>query len=116
MTHSCPPRRSSDLNDAQSIRGGGSHAALRGTELYNFGAFFSRTYRENDYLWGRLHGAERMVDLICSTLDSEMNPKHCMRFKRDAFLAILDEEADSTRIKPGLIEEDRKSTRLNSSH
>src|SRR3546814_18970487 len=46
-----------------------------------------------------------MVDLICSTLDSEMNPKHCMRFKRDAFLAILDEEADSTRIKPGLIEE-----------
>src|SRR3546814_7797837 len=80
MTHSCPPRRSSDLNDAQSIRGGGSHAALRGTELYNFGAFFSRAYRENDYLWGRLHGAERMVDLICSTLDrseehtSELQP------------------------------------------
>ena len=90
-------------NDAQSIRGGGSRATLRGTELFNFGAFFSRAYRENDYLWGRLHGAERMVDLICSTLDSEMNPMHCIRFKRDAFLAILDEELDAARIKPELL-------------
>jgi len=25
---------------------------LRGVEFYNFGAFFSRAYRENNYLWG----------------------------------------------------------------
>jgi patatin-related protein len=55
-------------DDARSIRAGGTHATLRGVEFYNFGAFFSRAYRENDYLWGRLHGAERMIDLVASTL------------------------------------------------
>ena len=33
----------------------------------SFGAFFSRAYRENDYLWGRLHGAERLIDIIDPT-------------------------------------------------
>lgn len=79
-------------DDARSIREGGTRATLRGTEFYNFGAFFSRAYRENDYLWGRLHGAERMIDLVCSTLDSDMPRADCTAFKRDAFLAILDEE------------------------
>src|SRR5207302_5911822 len=51
-------------DDAPSIRTGGAHDTLRGIEFYNFGAFFSRAYRENDYLWGRLHGAERMIDLV----------------------------------------------------
>lgn len=92
-------------NDAQSIRSGGSHATLRGTELFNFGAFFSRAYRENDYLWGRLHGAERVIDLVCSTLEHDIEPTHCMRFKREAFLAILDEESDGGRIGHELIEQ-----------
>ena len=43
-------------DDAQSIRAGGAAATLKGIELNSFGAFFSRKYRENDYLWGRLHG------------------------------------------------------------
>ncbi len=46
-------------DDAVSIRKGGAAATLRGIEFNSFGAFFSRAYRENDYLWGRLHGAER---------------------------------------------------------
>ncbi len=79
-------------DDARSIREGGTKATLRGTELYNFGAFFSRAYRENDYLWGRLHGAERMIDLICSTVEADLDHTACRHFKRDAFLAILDEE------------------------
>ncbi|MFM8542099.1 MAG: DUF3376 domain-containing protein, partial [Chakrabartia sp.] len=54
-------------DDAQSIRRGGASATLKGIELNSFGAFFSRKYRENDYLWGRLHGAERLIDIICST-------------------------------------------------
>lgn len=91
-------------DDARSIREGGTHATLRGIEFYNFGAFFSRTYRENDYLWGRLHGAERMVDLICSTLDHPLPDADCMAFKRAAFLAILDEEMQAGRLKPQLIE------------
>ena len=92
--------------DAGSIREGGSTSTLRGTEFFNFGAFFSRAYRENDYLWGRLHGAERMIDLVISTLDEPFPPEAERAAKRDVFLAILDEEearltADRTLV-PGL--------------
>jgi len=91
-------------DDARSIREGGTRATLRGIEFYNFGAFFSRAYRENDYLWGRLHGAERMIHLICSTLDDRLDDPTFFGFKREAFLAILDEEQAAGRIKPSLIE------------
>ncbi|MEN7537181.1 patatin-like protein [Aurantiacibacter flavus] len=80
--------------DARSIRPGGTSATLRGTEFFNFGGFFSRAYRENDYLWGRLHGAERMVDLVCSTLPDHLPEGEIVQFKRELFLAICDEEAD----------------------
>ena len=90
-------------DDARTIRDGGASATLRGTEFYNFGAFFSRAYRENDYLWGRLHGAERMIDLICSTVEVGMEESICTSFKRAAFLAILDEEEAMDRCKPKLL-------------
>ncbi len=84
---------------------------LRGSEFYNFGAFFSRSYRENDYLWGRLHGAERMIDLIASTLEPHrtMAGADLQASKRAAFLAILDEEADRLVADPGLIPRLRKA-------
>ena len=91
-------------DDARSIREGGARATLRGIEFYNFGAFFSRAYRENDYLWGRLHGAERMIDLVCSTLDSTLLQADCANFKRAAFEAIIDEELDAGRCQRGLLE------------
>jgi patatin-related protein len=81
-------------NDATAIRSGGAQTTLRGVEFYNFGAFFSRAYRENDYLWGRLHGAERMIDLVVSALpdNAALSAEALRAFKRDAFLAVLDEE------------------------
>ncbi|MEN2747215.1 patatin-like protein [Sphingomonas sp. T9W2] len=81
-------------DDAPSIRAGGAEATLKGIRFNNFGAFFSRSYRENDYLWGRLHGAERMIDIALSTLPPEVRlpPGWITRHKRAAFLAILDEE------------------------
>lgn len=90
--------------DCHAIRRGVGET-LKGTEFFNFGAFFSRTYRENDYLWGRLHGAERMMDLIASTLSAEhaMSAQELLGFKRRAFLAILDEEKDRLRADPGLV-------------
>ncbi|MBX7496089.1 patatin-like protein [Qipengyuania sp. 6B39] len=88
-------------DDAKSIREGGTQATLRGIEFYNFGAFFSRAYRENDYLWGRLHGAERMIDLVCSTFPE---PFECRELKRDAFHAILDEEQAAGRCAAELID------------
>jgi patatin-related protein len=91
-------------DDARSIREGGTRATLRGIEFYNFGAFFSRAYRENDYLWGRLHGAERMIDLVCSTTEQAPDEGACQRFKRAAFHAILDEEEERLKANSGLIE------------
>ena len=90
-------------DDARSIRAGGTRATLRGTEFYNFGAFFSRAYRENDYLWGRLHGAERMIDLVASTVEGFAEGEMAA-FKRRAFLAILDEEKTRCTADPGLVE------------
>lgn len=91
-------------DDATSIRKGGTLACLRGVEFFNFGAFFSRAYRENDYLWGRLHGAERMIDLINSTLEVPLSKPVLHAFKRDAFLAILEEEDGRLIAEPGLVE------------
>lgn len=92
-------------DDALSIRTGGAQATLRGVEFYNFGAFFSRAYRENDYLWGRLHGAERMIDLVASALPdgTSLAPEELAAFKREAFLAILGEEEERLQVDPGLV-------------
>ncbi len=93
-------------DDARSIRPGGTQATLRGVEFYNFGAFFSRAYRENDYLWGRLHGAERMIDLVASTLpdNATLSAEDMQGFKREAFLAILDEEQTRLRADSRLVD------------
>ena len=90
-------------DDARSLREGGTMATLRGIEFYNFGAFFSRAYRENDYLWGRLHGAERMIDLVFSTLDTVPNQDLVREYKRRAFLAVLDEEDAAKRCSKRLL-------------
>jgi len=80
--------------DATAIRSGGAAATLRGIEFNTFGAFFSRAYRENDYLWGRLHGADRLIDILLSTMPSGPMTEagRTAQWKRAAFLAILDEE------------------------
>jgi patatin-related protein len=91
--------------DAPSIRAGGAAACLRGVEFFNFGAFFSRAYRENDYLWGRLHGAERMIDLLASALPEGhvMADAELAEAKRAAFLAILEEEEPRLIADRGLV-------------
>jgi patatin-related protein len=80
--------------DCDAIRPGGAEATLKGIQFNSFGAFFSRAYRENDYLWGRLHGAERMIDITLSSLPEGNRPGEALvaALKRDAFRAILAEE------------------------
>ncbi|MBT7665142.1 MAG: patatin-like protein, partial [Rhodospirillaceae bacterium] len=51
-------------DDANSLRHGSADTILKGVGLGHFAAFFSRRHRENDYLWGRLHGAERLIDIV----------------------------------------------------
>lgn len=80
--------------DCSAIRSGGADATLKGIEFNNFGAFFSRAYRENDYLWGRLHGVERLLDIVNSAAPAatRLSPDRIAAYRRAAFLAILDEE------------------------
>ncbi len=90
-------------DDAVSIRKGGTEATLKGIQFNNFGAFFSRTYRENDYLWGRLHGAERFIEILLSALpDGKQLPAdRKTAVMKSAFHAILDqEETRLTKVKP----------------
>ena len=94
-------------DDAQSIRPGGASATLKGIELNSFGAFFSRKYRENDYLWGRLHGAERLIDIICSTAPEHAPKEEIATFKRRIFEAILTEEESRLTCIPSLFSEIR---------
>ena len=64
---------------------------LKGALFNAFGAFFSRAYREHDYLWGRLHGAERLIDLVVSSLPPKSRPDAATlsEIRRAAFRAIV---------------------------
>jgi patatin-related protein len=81
-------------NDAVAIREGGARATLKGIQFNSFGAFFSRAYRENDYLWGRLHGADRLIDIVNSAVPEgrQLSAATIAEIKRDAFRAILARE------------------------
>lgn len=80
------------VDDANSLRAGGARDLLKGVEFGNFGAFFSRRFRENDYLWGRLTAAERLVDIIGSAVP-EVTDLDLPAFKKELFLAVLKAEA-----------------------
>ncbi|MBA2935718.1 patatin-like protein [Sphingomonas sp. CGMCC 1.13654] len=92
--------------DARAIRSGGAEATLKGIQFNSFGAFFSRAYRENDYLWGRLHGADRLIDIVASTLPQgrTLRAGAISGLKRDLFRAILTEERDRLKHVPELFE------------
>ena len=81
-------------DDASTIREGGAQATLKGIQFNNFGAFFSRAYRENDYLWGRLHGAERLIDIVVSALPKGkvLPAGRVLAIKKRLFRAILRDE------------------------
>jgi patatin-related protein len=60
---------------------------LAGTSLAHFGAFFDRSWRENDIMWGRLDAADR---LITSLLPPDSHDAEAL--VREAHEAIISEE------------------------
>ena len=78
-------------DDCHSIRTGGAAAMLKGIDFNHFAAFFSRRHRENDYLWGRLHAAERLIDILtdAARLEGAAMGLDMRALKKRAFLAIL---------------------------
>ncbi len=83
----------------------GTLATLKGIQFNSFGAFFSRAYRENDYLWGRLHGADRLFDIVLSSV--ALPAEAAAEIKRALLNAILDEEQDHLTSVPHLFTEIR---------
>ena len=88
--------RVSPLDTTRLTNGRSPNAAakLHGVSLGHFGAFFKRSWRENDYLWGRLDGAERLLWLLGDTSDVSAH---------EAFSSIVAEEEPKLRKAGALI-------------
>lgn len=71
---------------------------LMGDKLFNFGAFFSRKARENDYIWGRIHAANRLVDFLLDAAGKPANAEdlNIAALRKKLVLSILDTEAKHT--------------------
>jgi patatin-related protein len=82
-------------DDATALVSGGAEATLKGIQFNSFGAFFSRAFRENDYLWGRLHAVERLFDIVISAMPAGVVLPDDVRarLRTAAFAAVLNEEA-----------------------
>lgn len=77
-------------DDAMALREGGARACLKGWQMNAFAGFFSRAYRENDYLFGRLHAAERLVDIVTTAVpECEIDSR---AWKGKLFAGILTSE------------------------
>jgi patatin-related protein len=74
--------------DARSL--GSVFGGLRCRRFMGFVGFFNREYREHDYLWGRLNGAERVVDLLAGVAGDAIDDP--ASFKRRLFQTIIDRE------------------------
>jgi predicted acylesterase/phospholipase RssA len=75
--------RVSPLDSTRLVAAQTASEKLGGVAFGHFGAFFKRAWRENDYLWGRLDGAERLLWLLGDSSDVSV---------KEAFAAIAAEE------------------------
>ncbi len=80
--------------DVRTLREISAAGTLKGTGFAHFAAFLSRAYRENDYLLGRLHGADRLIDIVCDAagLGQRADSVDIAALKKRAFEVILDAE------------------------
>jgi hypothetical protein len=79
--------------DARSLKGFDGTGSLKGIGFAHFAAFLSRAYRENDYLLGRLHAVDRLIDIVCDAAGSECTSTiDVLAMKRKAFTQVLDAE------------------------
>ena len=79
--------------DANAIREGGADTVLKSIQFGNLAGFFSRQFRENDYLWGRLHACDRLVDLLLDAVSDQRVSIDVENVKRRLFESVLMTEA-----------------------
>jgi patatin-related protein len=90
--------------DAKTLAALAAPVALKGTGLMHFAAFFSRAYREHDYLLGRLQAADRLFDILCDCAAAAAPPARALRhLKRRVFERILDTESPHLPNSPTLV-------------
>ncbi len=91
-------------NDDLCLKSDPLEMPLKGTAMRSFGAFFSREDRENDYLWGRLNGAERLIDFLYRQAQAEglEDRVDIISVKKRAFSAILEAEKKHLQDVPDL--------------
>ena len=65
---------------------------LKGTAFNQFAAFLSRAFRENDYLLGRLHAIDRLIDIVYDAAGPDARQVAVAALKKNAILRILDAE------------------------
>lgn len=83
---------------------------LLGGTLAGFGGFLSRATRENDYLWGRLNGVERLFDILASTLPADARDAIDLRaLKKAAFECVMEEESGRLTLIPDLLAQLREA-------
>ncbi len=77
--------------DAHTLAGIGRVQSLKGIGFGHFAAFLSRAYRENDYLLGRLHALDRLIDIVCDAagIDPKADGIDVLALKKRGFAAIL---------------------------
>jgi hypothetical protein len=80
--------------DAHALRGFDGIESLKGIGFGHFAAFLSRAYRENDYLLGRLHALDRLIDIVCDAagIDPKTDRIDVLALKKRGFAAILSAE------------------------
>ncbi len=77
---------------------------LKGEALNSFGAFFNRSWREHDYLWGRLNAADRLVSIVLSAAGPDtLTDEEETACRHRLFRAILEEEEDELLADPSLV-------------
>ncbi len=90
--------------DVHTLNGFQGIESLRGIGFGHFAAFFSRAYRENDYLLGRLHAADRLIEIVCDSAGTDsIEGSSKIAFKKRAFSRILDSEESYLRHSKELI-------------
>jgi patatin-related protein len=79
--------------DARALKGFAGIESLKGIGFAHFAAFLSRGYRENDYLLGRLHAVDRLIDIVCDSAGPDCAATiDVTALKRRAFTLVLDAE------------------------
>ena len=82
--------------EAPSLPFGRGDRQLKGLNFNHFGAFFSRSFRAHDYLWGRLHAMDRLIDIVmdAARLEGAGLDIHVQALKQQAIRNILEAEEE----------------------